>query len=366
MGCPINCQTCSNGVCSLCGQGYYLDYQTICQSCPIAGTKVCTISSLISCLNNYWLDNNAANCIACDPNCQQCSSTTRCSTCLPAFYLNFNFTCSACPSQCATCSSNTTCTSCLTSGSFFNSSKSACISGTVTNCVQYDSGGSCTVCNNSSYMSNSQCLAVSPTQLISQCQTYLLSNGSISCTNCSQGFFNASSGQCIYGCSLLCTSCYGPHFGLCFSCIPSASLYNLHCLPSYNINSGSAYQLYFSPFSNPTFFQGGIYRMEDTCIWEDIYGGSSFWFSLSGLQSYQFVLAWKVYVISGTNNTGNVSYSLTINNSIKNSTVQFTASNGYSCNNRTALVDKQTLTLASIANNNTLTITTTSNTIYIA
>ena len=95
-GCPINCQKCANNVCSLCNEGFYLDYQLNCQTCPIAGTKVCTISSLISCLNNHWLDNNAANCIQCDPNCQQCSSTTRCSTCNQGSYLQSNFTCALC------------------------------------------------------------------------------------------------------------------------------------------------------------------------------------------------------------------------------------------------------------------------------
>ncbi len=98
IACPANCQTCSNGVCSTCIGGYYIDYQTNCQVCPIIGTSICTINSLQSCLSNYWLDNNAANCISCDPNCLQCSSTTKCSLCNQGYYLLSNYTCAPCQS----------------------------------------------------------------------------------------------------------------------------------------------------------------------------------------------------------------------------------------------------------------------------
>lgn len=86
-----------------------------------------------------------------------------------------------------------------------------------------------------------------------------MANGSLICANCTAGYFN-SSAECIFGCSILCQSCYGPHFGLCHSCIPSASLYNLQCIPTYNLNGGSAYQLFYSPFSTPAFFSSGNLR----------------------------------------------------------------------------------------------------------
>lgn len=152
-------------MCSLCISGYYLDYQTVCQSCPIAGTKVCTISSLISCLSNYWLDNNAANCISCDPNCQTCSSTTRCAACLPGHYLRTNFTCAACPSICASCT-NSSCLTCLQSGTVFEAGSGLCVAGAVQGCLEYGSGGSCAVCNGSMYMSGGGCLDVGSGNLI--------------------------------------------------------------------------------------------------------------------------------------------------------------------------------------------------------
>jgi hypothetical protein len=179
VGCPINCQQCANGVCSLCGEGYYLDYQTNCQSCPITGTKVCTISSLISCLSNYWLDNNAANCLPCDPNCQQCSSTTRCSLCLTGYYLTSNFTCGKCMAQCGSCSGNTTCSSCLTEGTVYSASSGGCIGGSVSGCKYYDSAGICITCNSSTYLSGNSCLGVPPASLINQCLVHhLTSNNS--------------------------------------------------------------------------------------------------------------------------------------------------------------------------------------------
>jgi len=237
-----------------------LDYQTLCQSCPIAGSKVCTISSLISCLSNYWLDNNAANCISCDPYCQQCSSTTRCSVCLPSYYLTFNFTCSFCPSMCSTCFSNSSCSSCSTPSSYFNSSTGLCSTGGLLGCLEYDGDGKCLTCNSSSYLLLGQCVSVPSSSLVNDCETHsLLNNGSIACTNCSADYFNSTVG-CLYGCSVLCTSCYGPHFGLCFGCISAATLFNYHCLPTFNLNSGAVYQLYYCPFSNPSFFKGGTYR----------------------------------------------------------------------------------------------------------
>jgi hypothetical protein len=144
--CPVNCQTCSNGVCATCISGYYLDYQTSCQTCPIIGTAVCTISSLQSCLINYWLDNNAANCIACDVNCYQCSSTTKCSICNQGFYLLSNYTCASCQAQCLSCSDANSCTVCANQTQYFNISMGICLSGTINNCLISSNSSKCSQC----------------------------------------------------------------------------------------------------------------------------------------------------------------------------------------------------------------------------
>ena len=255
-------------MCSLCNEGYYLDYQLNCQSCPIAGSKICTINSLISCQNNFWLDNNAANCIQCDFNCQQCSSTTRCSTCQQGFYLKVDFTCGACLGECLECSSNSSCLSCSISSLFFNTNTGNCSSGPVLNCVSYDSARTCLQCDNSSYLDSAkQCITLSNSSVFSQCSAYIqLANSSVICGNCSLGWFNSTPG-CSYGCSVLCTSCYGPHFGLCWSCRNNAYLSNLQCLPLFNTKGGAAFQLHYTASNNPTVFSLGAIRAEDSCIW---------------------------------------------------------------------------------------------------
>lgn len=254
--CPVNCQSCSNGVCVTCITGYYLDYQTNCQTCPIIGTSVCTISSLQSCLANYWLDNNAANCIACDPNCFQCSSTTKCSICNQGYFLLSNYTCSQCQSQCSSCTDANSCTLCANQTLYYNSTLGYCLSGSSSNCYISLNGTRCSQCMPGYYLNSSfLCIEVSSSQLISGCQVYSVNNATISCRNCSVGYFNASSG-CIYGCSNLCTSCSGAHYGLCYGCISNAYLLNQHCIPIYNLLQGASYQLFYTAFNNPTFFSG--------------------------------------------------------------------------------------------------------------
>ena len=128
---------------------------------------------MISCQNNYWLDNNAANCIQCDPNCVQCSSTTRCSKCNDGYYLLSNFTCSMCMSQCLTCSAGSTCSICQNTNYFFNSSSGTCQIGPIADCISYDTSGKCLKCNNQSYLDTSQqCTIISNGNLVSFCDSY--------------------------------------------------------------------------------------------------------------------------------------------------------------------------------------------------
>lgn len=219
VGCPINCGSCANGVCVSCLEGYYLDYQASCQSCPILGTKVCTISSLLSCLSNFYLDNNAAACVQCDPNCAKCSSTTKCSECLQGYYLTLEYTCALCSSLCSTCSSFASCLVCSNSTLYFDAASGNCLTGTVPHCLVFKSAAVCAVCDSSSYLtSSSQCAPLNSSQLIANCERYsMLANGTLTCSNCSAGLYNSSL-ACSFGCSLLCSSCYGPHYGLCFAC----------------------------------------------------------------------------------------------------------------------------------------------------
>jgi len=146
VACPINCKKCRLGVCQSCIDGYYIDYQQKCQKCPLIGTRTCTIDSLLSCLSNYWMDNNGATCINCDVNCKICSSTTKCSSCIDGYY-EMNYVCYKCKSDCLTCTNGSSCVSCLLSGYYFNSTISMCTQCPGSNCLSCNSNGTCTQCD---------------------------------------------------------------------------------------------------------------------------------------------------------------------------------------------------------------------------
>lgn len=238
-----------------CIGGYYLDYQANCQSCPVRGSSGCTINSLLACQGGYWLDNNAANCLQCDPHCQQCSSLTRCASCYQGYFLTSAFSCQVCLSICATCSDASSCLTCTNPAYFYNSTTAACQAGTTPNCTVFFNSTRCSQCDSKFLLAaNGSCIEISNSSLISHCIAYQSVSGSIGCRNCSEGYFN-STGICLWGCSVLCSACFGPHFGLCFGCEDGSYLSNMHCIPNYHLRGGASYQKYYTPYQNPTFFQ---------------------------------------------------------------------------------------------------------------
>lgn len=118
----------------------------------------------------------------------------------------------------------------------------------------------------------------------------------MSCATCLPGYYLLSS-ICNYGCSNLCATCFGPHYGNCFSCDTGAVLYNFNCLPTFNLNQGSTYQLFFNALNDPTFFINSKTILPNNCIPETIQNGNQIILKLSNLQGYQIKLTWKVYVI---------------------------------------------------------------------
>ena len=124
----------------------------------------------------------------------------------------------------------------------------------------------------------------------------MLANNTIRCLNCSIDYYNYT-GICNYGCSILCLSCYGPHYGLCYDCQDNSELVNLHCIPRYNTMGGAAYQLYYSAFNHPSFFNGGQLQSEDSCISEVIYASNStIELYINEIQSYLLIIKWKIYL----------------------------------------------------------------------
>lgn len=336
-----------------------MDYQTNCQTCPIIGTAVCTISSLQSCLSNYWLDNNAANCIACDINCFQCSSTTKCSVCNQGFYLLSNYTCSQCQAQCLSCSDSNSCIVCANQTLYFNSTQGQCLAGTASNCLISSSNSKCSQCISGYYLnSSSLCVQVSTSQLVSDCQIYGNNNGTIFCKNCSIGYFNFTNG-CYYACSNLCTSCFGPHYGLCYGCISNAYLMNYHCIPIYNLMQGASYQLFYTAYNNPTFFSGSLVSSSG-CLLESmsISNTGQLSINLNSLQSYEITLKWKVYLFSLPNNLYSLPYDVTFNNTMWSMTYEFNST--YCINNcngsSSVCINKGSIDIANIIlNSNQLT-----------
>jgi hypothetical protein len=49
---------------------------------------------------------------------------------------------------------------------------------------------------------------------------------------------------------------------------------NLNCLPEYNIDGGSAYQLYYTASNNPSKFDGGQVLPITSCFPEIMKGGT--------------------------------------------------------------------------------------------
>jgi len=136
------------------------------------------------------------------------------------------------------------------------------------------------------------------TTLISNCNLY---SSPSSCGTCSSSYY-ISSGKCL-PCSILCTSCYGLHFGLCTVCSSSASLFNQMCLAN-KYNSNSEYQLYYTYPSINNLLSGGV---EDCNNY--LYKSSSISISLNNLGGSKLRLKWRLFSIDGS-----TTYSVSITN----------------------------------------------------
>lgn len=130
-----NCRTCySNHSCIGCYivQGFYLNGSTCVSNCGLA---------------TLYANNNTGICESCINNCQTCASATYCISCITNYYLMDNNTCTA------TCSPN----------GFINSTLNGLLycktcygGGACLKCTS-SSVGACTICVNTSVLSNGIC-----------------------------------------------------------------------------------------------------------------------------------------------------------------------------------------------------------------
>lgn len=162
-----------------------------------------------------------------------CLSATNCGTCNQGYFISL-YKCQICNLNCLSCQNSSACTSC-SSGLYLNTSN-LCQQCNITfpNCFNC-TFSNCTVCMSGYYISATKTCLITTT-IITNCLVY---GSSSACSICNLGYFlNSTSGICIYGCSNLCSNCSGAHFGLCYSCNSNSVLFNMNCLPIYNINGG--------------------------------------------------------------------------------------------------------------------------------
>ncbi|EAR86996.2 transmembrane protein, putative (macronuclear) [Tetrahymena thermophila SB210] len=233
---PINDFT--NQACiNQCQSGFYVysNSQTNLQSCNACDSSCLTCNggstnNCLSCTSGNYLT-STSSCASCPIQCNQCTSSTYCSSCnsnYGFFFKNFcyqspppytycdqqTYQCKACNSMCATCSSNLQCLTCQNNYYLLNGicsqnqpSNSYCDPLTKKcapcnqNCGACDSSLKCTYCsNNSYYFYFGICSTTQPPS--TYCQN-----------NVSQGIQNFCQ-----TCHPACSSCTGPQINQCSSC----------------------------------------------------------------------------------------------------------------------------------------------------
>ena len=127
------------------------------------------------------------------------------------------------------------------------------------------------------------------TTAVGNCNVY---SSPSTCSTCVSTYF-LSAGKCL-SCSLLCTNCYGIHFGVCTACSSSATLFNQMCLAN-KYNSNNEYQVYYSYPSSLSLLSGGA---EDCNNY--LYKSTSISISLNNLSASRLRIRWRLFSISGS------------------------------------------------------------------
>ncbi|KAL7714041.1 Protein serine/threonine kinase [Entamoeba marina] len=145
-----NCKTAipgSSGGCAICNEGYYRE-QTTCSKCISNCTKCNNGESCLICESNYFLLNDASECISYD-ELTDCETPTQsgCTKCNDGYYLNNQY-CTSCDSKTENCS------------------------------LCENVGGECTTCQNEYVLVDSKCINY---QLIDSC-TEVSNSKCISCS----------------------------------------------------------------------------------------------------------------------------------------------------------------------------------------
>ena len=311
--CSYMCSSCvvinSISKCSVCSGSTYLDSSSAsCKNCA-SGALTCASATVItSCQTGYYLTQNSLFCLACPSNCQSCpSSNTVCASCFSGYYLNSSI-CYACSlANCLTCSFVSSNQYCLTCNTSLYASLGTCRS-CPSNCNKCISTTTCTTCAQGYYLVAGGCVLA--TSSIDNCNTY---QNATSCATCLSSYYLSNS--LCYSCSILCTICYGLHFGACTACVSTATLFNQMCLVN-NYISNTVYQLYYSfPSASSVLTQG----TQDCNHY--LYSGTTITLGFNGLATSKITIKWRLFSIGGSS-----TYNLVWSNSGTNQTTTYSTS----------------------------------------
>lgn len=107
--CPLNCQTCANGVCSRCKAGFRIvqtDSGVSCQKDCVYPCRTCTETNCLVCATNFTMSANGG-CLP-DLTC----GGRGCISCMAGSYKDTDGSCKSCLSNCVSCTNQTFCLGC--------------------------------------------------------------------------------------------------------------------------------------------------------------------------------------------------------------------------------------------------------------
>jgi hypothetical protein len=258
----LNCQVVNTiSKCSLCDAGSYLNPDTLsCALCPLGAQTCLDATTIQSCLPGYQKSSNSMFCSPCPSFCLSCpSSVSVCSTCQTGYYTSTTGICKVCNiSNCNSCTavgSNVYCSTC--NAGYFKYNNTVC-SACVSNCLSCTNATICISCAANYYLQSGGCVLVPAANRLLNCIYYSFNtsnnnNNGYQCNTCQSSYYlspssSSSVSQCLT-CSILCTQCYGNHFGRCTSCTSNAILFNQMCIAIPYINSNTI-QLYYTATNN--------------------------------------------------------------------------------------------------------------------
>lgn len=237
-GGSVGCTSCTSANsfinCSTCGDTYYLDSNSNCQTCSSAipnAARCLDSKTPTQCLsdndavltNRYYL--LSISCVLNVNSCRKVKSIIgECVSCYDGYYLSPTFACVQCAftgcvlTSASVVSNVCTCTSCLSGYRLNGVNCEACTVGNCDLCPTVAT--TCTQCKAGYYLSGGVCaVATAP-----NCQ---VATAAATCTSCIAGYYLGSDGAC-YLCESSCLQCSGKY--VCTKCQNGYTLQNGNCL----------------------------------------------------------------------------------------------------------------------------------------